>query len=150
MWVMLGKGGRKPHILREKPGIGGGKPHSLVPKGRPQVGQTKGITSASPQLTTFQRTLLPLPLGEVDERSEDGEGTCKALSVTFGDSSPRGRAKGLYPHFRLKNGAYRYRCAPFPVFRSPIKREGVVRVGQCPRFPLSPIDTAPDSGYTEL
>lgn len=33
---------------------------------------------------------------------------------------------------------------------APIKREGVVRVGQCPRFPLSPIDTAPDSGYTEF
>ena len=30
--------------------------------------------------------------------SEDGEGKqgCKALSVTFGDSSPGGRAKGLY------------------------------------------------------
>ena len=42
--------------------------------------------------------LLPLPLGEVAERSEDGEGKPgrKALSVTFGDSSPRGRAKGLY------------------------------------------------------
>ena len=42
--------------------------------------------------------LLPLPLGEVAERSEDGEGKpgCNALSVTFGDSSPRGRAKGLY------------------------------------------------------
>ena len=41
---------------------------------------------------------LPLPLGEVAERSEDGEGKpgCNALSVTFGDSSPRGRAKGLY------------------------------------------------------
>ena len=40
---------------------------------------------------------LPLPLGEVAERSEDGEGTrCpKTLSVTFGDSSPSGRAKGL-------------------------------------------------------
>ncbi|OLA35993.1 MAG: hypothetical protein BHW31_07300 [Firmicutes bacterium CAG:110_56_8] len=40
---------------------------------------------------------LPLPLGEVAERSEDGEGKWvrKALSVTFGDSSPRGRAKGL-------------------------------------------------------
>ena len=25
-----------------------------------------------------------------------------------------------------------------------------MRVGQCPRFPLSPIDTAPDSGYTEF
>ena len=40
---------------------------------------------------------LPLPLGEVSERSEDGEGTqgCKALSVTCGDSSPRGRAKAV-------------------------------------------------------
>ena len=40
---------------------------------------------------------LPLPLGEVAERSEGGEGKWarKALSVTFGDSSPRGRAKGL-------------------------------------------------------
>ena len=37
-------------------------------------------------------------MGEVAERSEDGEGKygCKALSVTFGDSSPRGRAKELY------------------------------------------------------
>ena len=42
---------------------------------------------------------MSLPLGEVSERSEDGEGKlgCKALSVTFGDSSPRGRAKGVYP-----------------------------------------------------
>ena len=42
---------------------------------------------------------MPLPLGEVSERSEDREGKLgrKALSVTFGDSSPRGRAKGMYP-----------------------------------------------------
>ena len=41
---------------------------------------------------------LPLPLGEVVERSEAGEGKPggKALSVTFGDSSPGGRAKGLH------------------------------------------------------
>ena len=34
---------------------------------------------------------MPLPLGEVAERSEDGEGACayKTLSVTCGDSSPR-------------------------------------------------------------
>ena len=34
-------------------------------------------------------------LGEAVERSEDGEGKlgCKTLSVTFGDSSPKGRAK---------------------------------------------------------
>ena len=44
-------------------------------------------------------TPLPLPLGEVSERSEDGEGKlgCNTLSVTFGDSSPGGRAKGMYP-----------------------------------------------------
>ena len=43
-------------------------------------------------------------MGEVAERSEDGEGKqgCNTLSVTFGDSSPRGRAKGLYPHFDTK------------------------------------------------
>ena len=37
-------------------------------------------------------------MGEVAERSEDGEGKqgCNALSVTFGDSSPKGGAKGLY------------------------------------------------------
>ena len=43
-------------------------------------------------------------MGEVSERSEDGEGTQggKALSVTCGDSSPRGRAKGLYLHVGTK------------------------------------------------
>ena len=42
---------------------------------------------------------LPLPMGEVAERSEDGEGIlgCSTLSVTFGDSSPRGGAKGVHP-----------------------------------------------------
>ena len=52
-------------------------------------------------------------MGEVAERSEDGEGRsgCNTLSVTLrvhfygysltcGDSSPRGRAKGLYPTLR--------------------------------------------------
>ena len=42
---------------------------------------------------------LPLPMGEVAERSEDGEGKwgCHTLSVTFGDSSPKGGAKGACP-----------------------------------------------------
>ena len=42
-------------------------------------------------------TPLALPLGDVDERSEDGEGKwgCNTLSVTCGDSSPKGRAKGV-------------------------------------------------------
>ncbi|MBR3692814.1 MAG: hypothetical protein IKL89_09005, partial [Clostridia bacterium] len=34
-----------------------------------------------------------LPLGEVAEQSEDGEGNLQALSVGFADSSPGGRAK---------------------------------------------------------
>ena len=50
-------------------------------------------------MSVFYKHLLPLPLGEVAERSEDGEGKpgCNALSVTFGDSSPKGRAKGGVP-----------------------------------------------------
>ena len=68
---------------------------------------------------------LPLSLGEVAERSEDGEGKqgCKALSVTCGDSSPKGRAKGLYPSpvKYTKNGAYLHRYAPFAILRLPIK-----------------------------
>ena len=41
---------------------------------------------------------LPLPLGKAAERSEDGEGKpgCNTLSVTFGDGSPKGRAKGQH------------------------------------------------------
>ena len=41
---------------------------------------------------------LPLPLGKAAERSEDGGGRprCNALSVAYGDSSPKGRAKGQY------------------------------------------------------
>ena len=48
-------------------------------------------------MSVFYKHPLPLPLGEVDERSEDGEGKleCNALSVAYGDSSPKGRAKGL-------------------------------------------------------
>ena len=52
---------------------------------------------------TVSRHPLPLPLGEVAERSEDGEGIQgrNALSVTFGDSSPSGRAKGVYRYAPL-------------------------------------------------
>ena len=52
-------------------------------------------------MSVFYKHPLPLPLGEVDERSEDGDGKlgCNALSVTFGDSSPKGRAKGCPFHF---------------------------------------------------
>ena len=81
---------------------------------------------------------LPLPVGEVAERSEDGEGQItatsigkcwhlrrqmtsrgrKALSVTCGDSSPKGRAKASY--IGTRNGAYLYRYAPFTVLRLPL------------------------------
>ena len=66
--------------------------------------------SECPKGRSTREYILPLPLGEVAERSEDGEGKrcvhklilsfekgCKALSVTCGDSSPKGRAKGLHP-----------------------------------------------------
>ena len=51
-------------------------------------------------MSVFYKHPLSLPLGEVDER-EDGEGKpgCNALSVTCGDSSPKGRAKGCSFHF---------------------------------------------------
>ena len=57
-------------------------------------------------MSVFYKHPLPLPLGEVDERSEDGEGKpgCNALSVAYGDSSPKGRAKGVY--HGTKNGAH--------------------------------------------
>ena len=42
----------------------------------------------------------------------------KALSVTCGDSSPKGRAKASY--IGTRNGAYLYRYAPFPVLRLPL------------------------------
>ena len=44
----------------------------------------------------------------------------KVLSVTCGDSSPKGRAKASY--IGTRNGAYLYRYAPFPVLRLPSMR----------------------------
>ena len=49
---------------------------------------------------------------------------CKALSVTFGDSSPRGRAKEAacncaIGHNGIRNGAHLYRYAPLTVLRAP-------------------------------
>ena len=49
---------------------------------------------------------------------------CKALSVTFGDSSPRGRAKAsacncAIGHNGIRNGAHLYRYAPLTVLRAP-------------------------------
>ena len=48
---------------------------------------------------------LPLPMGEVDERSEDGEGIsgCGTLSVAFGDSSPKGGAKGFPRYIKMEH-----------------------------------------------
>ena len=80
---------------------------------------------------------LPLPVGEVAaQRGRRGQitatsiGKCwhlrrqmtsrgrKALSVTCGDSSPKGRAKASY--IGTRNGAYLYRYAPFTVLRLPL------------------------------
>ena len=62
-------------------------------------------------MSVFYKHPLPLPLGEVDEQSEDGEGKpgCKTLSVTFGDSSPKGRAKGGVPRHE------KWRASPLPL-----------------------------------
>jgi len=61
----------------------------IEPNGRPQ-----GSPLREPRNDT-KNLSLPLPVGEVAECGEDGEGN-KAqgiLSVTFGDSSPKGGAK---------------------------------------------------------
>ena len=57
--------------------------------------------SECPKGRSTREYILPLPLGEVAERSEDGEGKPgrDALSVTCGDSSPGGRAKGGVPRY---------------------------------------------------
>ena len=69
------------------------------PKGRAKGGV--------PRHEKWRASPLPLPLGEVAEQSEDGEGKpgCKALSVACGDSSPKGRAKGLFLSFQLRREA---------------------------------------------
>ena len=60
-----------------------------------------GRGASDSQQAQWDNELHPLPLsvGEVAERSEDGEGkpVGSALSVTFGDSSPKGRARGCAP-----------------------------------------------------
>ena len=83
---------------------------------------------------------LPLPVGEVASAARTGRanngnvnpGKCwhlrrqmtsrgrKALSVTCGDSSPKGRAKASY--IGTRNGAYLYRYAPFTVYSYPSMR----------------------------
>ena len=88
--------------------------------------------------TVSVRHPLPLPVGEVASaaRTEKRQitatsiGKCwhlrrqmtsrgrKALSVTCGDSSPKGRAKASY--IGTRNGAYLYRYAPFTVLRLPL------------------------------
>ena len=57
------------------------------------VNRHSGIMNCAPCLSLWERWL-----------SEDGEGKPggSALSVTFGDSSPKGRAKRLYPHLGTK------------------------------------------------
>ena len=77
------------------------------------VGRHSGMTNCTSCLSLWERW---------PSESETGEGKqgWKALSVTFGDSSPSGRAKGC-TYFGLRNGVYRYRYAPFTVLRLSIK-----------------------------
>ena len=60
------------------------------PKGEPR-GCTCILEREMEPIRTDRKHPLPLPMGEVAERSEDGEGIlgCNTLSVTFGDSSPK-------------------------------------------------------------
>ena len=115
---------------------------------------------------------LPLPVGEVAERSEDGEGQItatsigkcwhlrrqmtsrgrKALSVTCGDSSPKGRAKASY--IGTRNGAYLYRYAPFMFLRLPLNaraaRKSDGRKTVSVRHPLaSPVGEVASAARTE-
>ena len=70
---------------------------------------------------------LPLPLGEVAERSEDGEGRTNILSfkaafplsVTFGDSSPKGRGKSLFAQIIQKKELHA--AVPFLLYPALIK-----------------------------
>jgi hypothetical protein len=56
-------------------------------------------------------------MGAVAEQSEDGAGKlgCNALSVTFVDSSPRGRAKGLYRYSGANILQQEWRNASIPL-----------------------------------
>ena len=47
--------------------------------------------NGTPCLSLWERWLS-------EAKTERGKPVGSALSVTFGDSSPKGRAKGLYPH----------------------------------------------------
>ena len=48
------------------------------------------VNASTPCLSLWERWLS-------EAKTEMGQG-CNTLSVTFGDSSPRGRAKGLYQY----------------------------------------------------
>ena len=67
---------------------------------------------ASAKVVCANKLILPFKTGR------------KALSVTFGDSSPRGRAKAsacncAIGHNSIRNGAHLYRYAPLTVLRTP-------------------------------
>ena len=80
----------------------------------------------------------------------------KALSVTCGDSSPKGRAKASY--IGTRNGAYLYRYAPFMLFygypsmRVPPESRMVVKRFRTPirRHPLPlPVGEVASAARTE-
>ena len=73
--------------------------------GRAQRGRRGQITA-----TSNRKMLAPSQADDVPR--------AQGLSVTCGDSSPKGRAKASY--IGTRNGAYLYRYAPFTVLRLPL------------------------------
>ena len=88
----------------------------------------KRFPSGTPCLSLWER--WPAQRGREGQITATSIGKCwhlrrqmtsrgrKALSVTCGDSSPKGRAKASY--IGTRNGAYLYRYAPFTVLRLPL------------------------------
>ena len=74
--------------------------------GRAQRGRRGQITA-----TSNRKMLAP-------SQADDVPRAQGSLSVTCGDSSPKGRAKASY--IGTRNGAYLYRYAPFTVLRLPL------------------------------
>ena len=105
-----------------------GYPSMRVPPESRMV--VKRFPSSTPCLSLWER--WPAQRGRRGQITATSIGKCwhlrrqmtsrgrKALSVTCGDSSPKGRAKASY--IGTRNGAYLYRYAPFTVYGYPSMR----------------------------
>ena len=88
--------------------------------GRAQRGRRGQITA-----TSNRKMLAPSQADDVPR--------AQGLSVTCGDSSPKGRAKASY--IGTRNGAYLYRYAPFTVLRLPLNARAARKSDGRKRFP---------------